>query len=45
MVLYPDAQKRAQVEIDSVIGRNRLPTFEDRLPYVDALIIMREVLR
>jgi hypothetical protein len=45
MVLYPDAQKRAQAEIDSVIGRDRLPTFEDRasLPYVDA--IERETFR
>ncbi|KAG2069904.1 cytochrome P450 [Suillus decipiens] len=45
MVLYPDVQKRAQAEIDSVIGRDRLPTFEDResLPYVDA--IMRETFR
>jgi cytochrome P450 len=45
MVLYPDVQKRAQAEIDSVIGTDRLPTFEDRasLPYVDA--ILRETLR
>jgi cytochrome P450 len=45
MVLYPDAQKRAQAEIDSVIGRDRLPTFEDRasLPYVDAIV--RETFR
>ena len=45
MVLYPDVQKRAQAEIDSVVGKYRLPTFEDRdsLPYVNAT--MREVLR
>ncbi|KAG1879039.1 cytochrome P450 [Suillus subluteus] len=45
MVLYPDIQKRAQAEIDSVIGRDRLPTFEDRasLPYIDA--VMRETFR
>jgi len=45
MVLYPDTQKRAQAEIDSVIGRDRLPTFEDRasLPYVDAVV--RETFR
>jgi len=45
MVLYPDVQKRAQAEIDLVIGRNRLPTFEDRasLPYIDATL--RETLR
>lgn len=45
MVLYPDVQKCAQAEIDSVIGNDRLPLFEDResLPYVDAIV--REVLR
>jgi cytochrome P450 len=45
MVLYPDVQKRAQVQIDSVIGRDRLPTFEDRtsLPYIDA--VLRETFR
>ncbi|KAG2135029.1 cytochrome P450 [Suillus cothurnatus] len=45
MVLHPDVQKRAQAEIDSVVGRDRLPTFEDRasLPYIDALL--RETFR
>lgn len=45
MVLCPDVQKRAQAEIDSVIGRDRLPTFEDRasLPYIDAIV--RETFR
>ncbi|KAG2353180.1 cytochrome P450 [Suillus spraguei] len=45
MVLYPDVQKRAQAEIDSVVGRDRLPTFEDResLPYIEA--ILRETFR
>ncbi|KAG2134902.1 cytochrome P450 [Suillus bovinus] len=40
MVLYPDVQKRAQAEIDSVVGRERLPTFEDRasLPYIEAVV-------
>lgn len=36
MRLYPDVMRKAQAEIDSVVGRDRLPTFEDRarLPYV-----------
>jgi cytochrome P450 len=44
MVLYPDVQRRAQAEIDSVVG-NRLPTFEDRvsLPYVES--VLRETMR
>ncbi|KAF8899433.1 cytochrome P450 [Infundibulicybe gibba] len=46
MVLYPDVQRRAQAEIDRVVGVNgRLPSFEDRplLPYVAAICC--EVLR
>ena len=45
MLLYPDIQKKAQDELDSVIGRERLPTFEDRprLPFIDA--VCKEILR
>ena len=37
MVRYPDVYKRAQDEIDRVIGRERLPTIDDRpsLPYLE----------
>jgi cytochrome P450 len=39
LVLYPEVQKRAQAELDTVVTRDRLPTFDDRprLPYIDAL--------
>ncbi|KAI9452763.1 cytochrome P450, partial [Lactarius psammicola] len=45
MVLYPDAQRRAQMEIDRVVGTARLPDFGDEttLPYVSALV--KEVMR
>lgn len=45
MTLFPDVQKKAQAEIDAVVGNDRLPKFADRtqLPYVDALA--KEVLR
>ena len=45
MVLHPDVQKKAQAEIDSVIGTDRLPVYGDRpkLPFIEA--IMKEVLR
>ena len=38
-------QARAQAELDSVVGRERLPSFDDRadLPYVSA--VCKEVLR
>jgi cytochrome P450 len=44
-VMYPEMQKRAQTELDAVVGRNRLPEFQDqdRLPYVKA--VMSECLR
>ncbi|EIN09014.1 cytochrome P450 [Punctularia strigosozonata HHB-11173 SS5] len=40
MVLHPNVLKRAQEELDRVVGSDRLPTFEDRpnLPYVDCVI-------
>ncbi|KAG9308639.1 cytochrome P450 [Chiua virens] len=39
MTLYPQVMKKAQQELDSVVGSNRLPTFSDRpsLPYMEAL--------
>lgn len=45
MAMFPEAQKKAQEELDRVIGGARLPEFEDQesLPYVNALF--REVLR
>ena len=45
MTLFPEAQKRAQAEIDSVIGNDRLPTYTDRdsLPFIEALV--KEVFR
>ena len=45
MLMNPDAQTKAQEEIDRVIGTDRLPTFDDesKLPYVSAL--SKEVFR
>jgi hypothetical protein len=45
LVLYPQVQKRAQEELDLVVGRDRFPTFDDRprLPYIEA--ICRELMR
>jgi len=45
MVLYPDVQKKAQVELDAIIGEGRLPGFADQphLPYINAIVT--EVLR
>jgi Cytochrome P450 len=45
VLLRPDVQILARQELDAVIGRERLPTFEDRprLPFVDA--VCKEILR
>lgn len=45
MLLFPDVQRRAQGEIDEVVGSERLPGSQDRdnLPYLNALI--KETLR
>lgn len=45
MMLHPEVQRRAQAEIDAVVGNARLPSFEDRegLPFVDAIV--KEILR
>ena len=40
MAMYPKVLRKAQAEIDAVVGMNRLPDFNDRpyLPYVNAII-------
>ena len=40
MVHYPDVYRKAQEEIDRVIGNGRLPVIADRssLPYFEAII-------
>ena len=45
MMTHPEVQRKAQAEIDRVIGSDRFPTLADQpdLPYVDALV--KEVLR
>ncbi|KAF8465421.1 cytochrome P450 [Gautieria morchelliformis] len=45
MLISPEVQKKAQAELDAVVGPNRLPEFEDRnsLPYINA--ICKETLR
>jgi cytochrome P450 len=45
MMANPDAQRKAQAEVDAVTGRRYLPDFEDEssMPYVAAVV--KEVLR
>jgi cytochrome P450 len=45
MAISGDVQRKAQQEIDTVVGRDRLPNYDDwpYLPYTEALL--REILR
>ncbi|KAF8314229.1 cytochrome P450 [Clavulina sp. PMI_390] len=45
MLLHPEVQRKAQEELDRVIGHERLPKIDDLsdLPYIDAVV--KEVLR
>lgn len=45
ITMYPEIFKKAQAEVDAVVGNERLPIMADRemLPYVNALC--RELLR
>jgi hypothetical protein len=45
MTLYPEVQRKAQAEIDQIVGNSRLPEFSDEvaLPYVQA--VLKEALR
>ena len=45
MVIYPEVQARAEAELDSVVGRDHVPTFDDlpNLPYIRAMA--KEALR
>jgi len=40
MVLFPDVQRKAQQEIDAVLGGTRLPVYADaaQLPYISAVV-------
>jgi fumagillin biosynthesis cytochrome P450 monooxygenase len=40
MLVYPDVQRKAQVEIDRVVGKDRLPEMNDapQLPYVQGVV-------
>lgn len=45
MAKYPEVQRKAQEEIDRVIGSERLPNLDDRdkLPFIEAIVL--EILR
>jgi cytochrome P450 len=40
MAMYPDVQRKAQSELDAVVGQDRLPDYGDHnsLPYIRAVV-------
>jgi cytochrome P450 len=45
MVLYPEVQRKAQAELDRVVGTSRLPDFGDREDLVYVKAVITELLR
>lgn len=45
MSAHPEVQKRAQSEIDAIVGKGRLPTLDDRNSLVYVAAVIKEVLR
>ena len=45
MILHPEVMKRAQDAIDTIVGRDRLPTLDELngIPYLTA--VLKEVFR
>lgn len=41
MGMHPEIQKKAQLELEEIVGLNRLPAFEDfrSLPYIHAIYL------
>ncbi|KAI1061390.1 hypothetical protein LB507_011315 [Fusarium sp. FIESC RH6] len=45
MLLYPEVQRKAQDEIDRVVGRDRMPTMDDEMDLQYIRACMKETLR
>ena len=45
MSLYPDIQKKAQAEVDTVVGPCRMPDFSDSASLVYVNAVIKETLR
>lgn len=41
MTIHPEVQKRAQEELDRVVGKDSLPSFsnQENLPYINAICL------
>jgi len=45
LVNYPSVQKKMQQELDKVVGRDSLPTLDDRARSVDTSVLIKNIIR
>ena len=45
LLTYPNVQTKMQQELDKVVGRDRLPTLDDRARSVDTSVLIKNIIR
>jgi len=45
LLKYPEVQSKMQQEMDKVVGRDRLPTLDDRARSVDTSVLIKNIIR
>ena len=45
LLIYPEVQSEMQQEMDKVVGRDRLPTLDDRARSVETSVLIKNIIR
>jgi len=45
VVKYPEVQSKMQQEIDKVVGRDRMPTLDDRARSVEISVLIKNIIK
>jgi len=45
LLTYPEVQTKMQHEMDTVVGRDRLPTLDDRARSVETSVLIKNIIR
>jgi len=45
LLIYPEVQTKMQQEMDTVVGRDRLPTLDDRARSVETSVLIKNIIR
>ena len=45
LLTYPEVQTKMQQEMDTVVGRDRLPTLDDRARSVETSVLIKNIIR